>query len=154
HKSFVDFISDFARSGFSPDIKHEARQLYVQCTLRILEQAPDGIDVGDLDYDVRGEFSIGILSRGPGTGGNISLTWRVDEESDWDDNRTRLYMYKLALAIVADGIAHRQQVFYTVFCVRLLATRFRSFLECGVRNLHDVVFVSVLILFLYVRNVE
>jgi hypothetical protein len=52
HKSFLDYISDFTRSEFSRDIMSEACQLDVQCTFRILEQALDGIDVGDLDYEV------------------------------------------------------------------------------------------------------
>jgi hypothetical protein len=152
HKSFVDYISDFARSGFSRDMKRETHNLYVQCTFRILEQAPDGIDLDGLDYKVYGEQLIGRLARGPGTGGNISLSWHVDEDSRWDDNRTRLFIYKIAIANVADGIGRREQAFYTVFFVRALATRFEM-LVTGVQNLHEVVFVSLPV-FLYVRDAE
>ncbi|EKM74621.1 hypothetical protein AGABI1DRAFT_109932 [Agaricus bisporus var. burnettii JB137-S8] len=49
HKSFIDYISDFRRSGLSHDIKHEARELMTQCVLRIINEAPDGIDFGDVD---------------------------------------------------------------------------------------------------------
>jgi hypothetical protein len=94
---------------------------------RILEQAPDGIDVGDLDYRVRGEDLIGTLARVPGTGSNILLAWQVDEESDWDNNRTELLIYKMAIANVGDGIRHREQAFCTVLCIRALATRFHTY---------------------------
>jgi hypothetical protein len=141
HKSFLDYISDFSRSEFSRDIKSEARQLYVQCTLRILEQAPDGIDVGDLDYRVQDEDWVGRLARGPGTGRNISLTWQAEEEIYWDDNRTRLLVYKMAIANVADGIRCREQASCTVFCVRALATRF-DILFYEPRKSLEVVFVS------------
>ncbi|KAF7763848.1 hypothetical protein Agabi119p4_8385 [Agaricus bisporus var. burnettii] len=50
HKSFTDYVYDFRRSGFSPDIRNEARQLMAQCAFRILNEAPDGIDYGDVDY--------------------------------------------------------------------------------------------------------
>jgi hypothetical protein len=133
-----NYISDFSRSEFSRDIISEARQLYVQCTFRILEQAPDGIDVA-LDYEV--EDSIGRLARGPGTGGNISLAWKLDEESYWDDGRTRLLIYKMAIGNAVDGIRDREQAFNTVFCIRVLATRF-DILYGTSRKLLEVVFVS------------
>jgi hypothetical protein len=142
HKSFIDYMSDFVRSGFSSDIKHEAHELCVQCTFRILRQAPDGIDAGDLDYDVRGTFANGTLMRGPGTGDNISLAWPVGEGSDWDDNRTRLFIYKMAFESVADGFALRKQAFCTVSCIRLLATRLQSFGQIPIESLHKIVFVS------------
>jgi hypothetical protein len=141
HKSFLDYISDFTRSGFSRDIKSEAHQLYAQCTLRILDQAPDGIDAGDLDYTVHGGSFTGILARGPGTGGNISLTWLLDEGDDWDDNRTRFFMYKMAFKCVGNGIEQRQQAFCTPFCIRLLIAGFQSLREPGFPNLDEVVFV-------------
>lgn len=142
HKSFIDYIFDFVRSGFSPDITREAHELYVQCTFRIIEQAPDGINAGDVNYFVRGVYSVGTLARGPGTGGTIALTWPVDEGSDWDDNKTRLYMYKLAMASVVDVIRRGQQTFCTVFCIRLLATRFQSFVVLGIRKFHEILFVG------------
>jgi hypothetical protein len=144
HKSFLDYISDFARSEFSRDVISEARQLFVQCTFRILEQAPDGIDVGDnLNYEVQGDDVIGVLARGPGTSGNISLTWQleVEEDSYWNDDITRLHVYKRAIGIVADGIRHREQAFCTVFCIRALATRFDMLSENSQKSL-EVVIVS------------
>jgi hypothetical protein len=143
HKSFLDYISDFSRSGFSRDIEREARQLDVPCTFRILEQAPDGIDVGDdLNYEVQGEPSVGVLARGPGTGRNISLTWQLeaDEESCWDDDRTRLLVYKRAIGIVAEEIRHREQAFCTVPCIRAF-TRFDILSENSQKSL-EVAFVS------------
>jgi hypothetical protein len=141
HKSFIDYISDFARSGFSCDIKCEAHELNVQCTFRILEQAPNGIDVGGLNSKVFGEHLIGTLARGPDTGGNTLLSWYVDEQSGWDDNRTKLFMYKTAIRNVADGIRHREQAFCTVFCIYALATRFRVLSPDSLKLL-EVVFVS------------
>jgi hypothetical protein len=35
HKSFADYLKDYERSGFSPDITCEIRQIRVQCLLRI-----------------------------------------------------------------------------------------------------------------------
>jgi hypothetical protein len=139
HKSFLDYISDFARSEFSRDIISEARQLYVQCTFRILEQAPGGIDVGNFNYAVQGEEPAGILAQGPGTGGHISLTWHV--ESYWGDNRTRLLIYKTAIGNVADGMRRKEQAFCTVFCIRALATRFEQHFYRS-RKALEVVFVS------------
>jgi hypothetical protein len=140
HKSFMDYISDSARSGFSHDIKHEALGLYARCTIRILEQAPDGVDYGDLDYEVNGGKFLGTLARGPGTGGNVLLSWHMDEESGWDDNKTRLFIYKMAIANIVVGIGRREQAFCTMFCIRALATCFET-LYPGFQ-LHAVVFVS------------
>jgi hypothetical protein len=142
HKSFIDYIRDFNRSGFSPNIEQEAQQLKAQCAFRILEQALDHIDFGDVNYDVGGLLYVGTLARGPGARCSISLTWPVDEEIDWGDNTTRLYMYKMAIASVVEGIRSGQQVFYNVFCIRLLVTRFSRYAYCGIENLHEVVFVS------------
>jgi hypothetical protein len=141
HKSFIDYISDFVRSGVLPDIKHKARQLHVQCTLRILRQTPDGGYVDIFCYELYQSFHIGALVYAPGARDSISLTWPVDEESGRDNNRTRLSMYKIAFASVADGIALREQAFYTVFCIRLLATRLQTFTRHGVKILPEVAFV-------------
>jgi hypothetical protein len=141
HKSFIDYISDFSRSEFSRDIISEARQLYVQCTLRILGQAPDGIDVGDLNYDVWDENFIGTLARGPGTCSNISLAWQVDEQSFWNDNRTKLFVYKMAIGNVGDGIRHREQALTTVSSIRAIATRFNILSNTSRKSL-ELVFVS------------
>jgi hypothetical protein len=141
HKSFIDYISDFARSKFSRDTNREAHELYVQCTFKILDQAPNAIDFGDLSYDIEGEGFSGRLARGPGTGGTISLTWHVDEESGWDDSRTRLFIYKMAIANVVGGISRIEQAFCTVFCIHALATHF-EILVVHPLKWFEVVFVS------------
>jgi hypothetical protein len=139
-KSFIDYLSDFARSGFLSDIEHDARQLKVQCTFRILEQAPSGIDFGDVDYYVS---TCGNLARGPGSGGNISLTWPADEGIDWNDNETRLDMYKTAIVNIARGIGKEESMFCTEFCIRHLTTLFESFNHYhAFRKLHDFVSIS------------
>jgi hypothetical protein len=84
---------------------------------------------------------VGRLARGPGTGSNILLTWQAEEEIYWDDNRTRLLIYKMAIGNVADGIRDREQAFCTMFCIRALATRFDIF-SITSRKLLEVVFVS------------
>jgi hypothetical protein len=143
HKSFLDYISDFSRSQFSPDIGHEARQLFIQCTYRIFEEAPDGIDIDDLDYDVAdiGGGKI-TLTRGPGTGDNISLTWLVEEGSDWHGRLTRFYMYKMAFACVMDGLLFEQEVCSNMFILRLLAARLDSFSDFFAIFLSLKLFVS------------
>jgi hypothetical protein len=141
HKSFIDYISDFSRSGFSPDIKREARELYARCTFGVIQQAPDGIDVGDLHYEVRGEHFAGALTRCSGASHNISLSWSAGEERDWDDNRTRLFMYNVAVVSVVDGIWCGLQAFYNVLCIQLLTTCFRRMNVSRVLTLHGAVFV-------------
>ncbi|KAF7763845.1 hypothetical protein Agabi119p4_8382 [Agaricus bisporus var. burnettii] len=124
HKSFMDYISDFRRSGFSHDIEREARHLMAQCAFRILSEAPDGIDFGDADYSLR----CGILRRGPGTGAQISVAWPVDEEDvDGTDNATRLHMYKLAIGEVVAGMERGDLDFQNEFCFRVLSTRFKEY---------------------------
>jgi hypothetical protein len=64
----------------------------------------------------------------------------VDEESGWDDNRTRLFIYKMAIVNVVDGIGCRERAFCTAFCISVLATCFEVL---RLRfQLHEVVFVS------------
>lgn len=124
HKSFMDYISDVTRSRFSPDIQHETHQLMAQCAFRILNEAPDGIDFGDIDYRLK----YGYLRRGPGTGGKISLTWKVDEDVDCNDNAMRFLMYKLAIGEVVAGMDRGDPNFQSEFFIRLMATRFEKYL--------------------------
>ncbi|XP_006463129.1 hypothetical protein AGABI2DRAFT_194079, partial [Agaricus bisporus var. bisporus H97] len=116
HKSFMDYISDFRRSRFSHAIEDEAGQLMAQCTTRILNEAPDGIDFGDVDYG----FSLGTLRRGPGTGAKISVTWPVDEGVG-TTNATRLRMYQLA---VEEAVLRMFWDGETTF-IHILSTRFK-----------------------------
>ncbi|KAF7763844.1 hypothetical protein Agabi119p4_8381 [Agaricus bisporus var. burnettii] len=118
HKSFIDYISDFRRSGFSHDIQHEARQLMAQCAFRILNTAPNGIHFGDVDY----QFSHGTLRRGPGTGDKISITWPVDEDVNTSGNATRLQMYQRAIEEVVYWI-DEDPTFQSEFYIHILSTQ-------------------------------
>jgi hypothetical protein len=147
HKSFLDYTSDFFRSGHFPpskdDIPRHIYQLHRQCTLRVFEQAPDGIDVGDLDYRII-SFAEGTLARGPGTGDNILLTWPVHEQSGWDENKTKLHIYKLAVWRLVENLCSQEQLFDhdSVLLIRLFTTRFESFTEILAQLLFDSAFVS------------
>ncbi|KAF7763909.1 hypothetical protein Agabi119p4_8446 [Agaricus bisporus var. burnettii] len=121
HKSFIDYVSDPSRSNLFTDMRHEAQQLQTECALRVLSEAPDGVDIGDVDY----EFLFGTLRRGPGTGNKISLTWPVDRHNE----DTRLALYKLAIGTVAYGMASGIPTFANEFCIRLLIKRFASYLS-------------------------
>ncbi|EKM75182.1 hypothetical protein AGABI1DRAFT_132533 [Agaricus bisporus var. burnettii JB137-S8] len=123
HKSFIDYISDSTRSSFSPNVRYEARQLMAQCAFRVLNEAPDGIDFGDVNYEVR----YGTMRGGLGTGDKISLTWQAGAENGWDDNETRLSMYKLAIKEVIDGMQRRDSAFQSKLCVRPLITLFEEY---------------------------
>lgn len=149
HKSFVDYVSDSTRSRLFCDIEREARELEVQCTIRILAQAPDGIDFGDMVYDmvymIRGSKSLtGALARGPGTGRSISLTWPFDTKIDSNDDATRLNLYKLAFSNVLEGIRNGESDFCTVFCIRLVTTRwhFYNLIHFPFRELQNLAFAS------------
>jgi hypothetical protein len=138
HKSFTDYISDFTRSGFS--FKHEARQFEVQKTFRVLQEVPDCIDVSGMAF----QSYFGALAYGPGTCDKIMLTWPVDEGVCWDDNRTRLIMYKVAILHGVDGFKSGEPVLRSEFCMHLLITRFKSYSNFPYDELCDLVFVSAL----------
>jgi hypothetical protein len=118
HKSFIDYISEYSRSRFSYDIQDEARQLKTQCAFRILTEAPDGINSGDVNY----RFRYGYLLRGLDTGGKISLAWRAEGPDCWNDNETRLGVYKLAIGEVVVGLARGDPIFRSESCIRILTT--------------------------------
>ncbi|EKM82311.1 hypothetical protein AGABI1DRAFT_104346 [Agaricus bisporus var. burnettii JB137-S8] len=119
HKSFIDYVSDFTRSGFSPHIKREAQRLKNQCAFRILKEAPDGIDFFGAGYSMR----YCTINPGPGTGDKIALSWPVvDGYIGWDNCKTRLNVYKLAIGEVITGIKRGDQTFQNEFCIRLLTT--------------------------------
>ncbi|XP_006463146.1 hypothetical protein AGABI2DRAFT_144529 [Agaricus bisporus var. bisporus H97] len=135
HKSFMDYISDFHRSGFSHDIKHEARQLMAQCAFRVLNEAPDGVDLGEYDNTI-----FGTLCRGPGTGDKISLTWPVDEILN-STVAMRLPMYGMAVGAVVDGMECGVPTFQSEFCIRILSTRIEEYSHRFPRgSLRDLVF--------------
>ncbi|KAF7763450.1 hypothetical protein Agabi119p4_7987 [Agaricus bisporus var. burnettii] len=118
HKSFIDYVSDSSRSNFFTDMNTKAQQLKTECAFRVLNEAPDGIDFGDVDY----EF-FGILRRGPGTGDKISLTWPVDGF----DERTRLVLYKLTMGEIASGLFNGDPTFKSELLIRQLITQFEKY---------------------------
>ncbi|EKM75645.1 hypothetical protein AGABI1DRAFT_94713 [Agaricus bisporus var. burnettii JB137-S8] len=122
HKSFIDYVSDPSRSDLFTDIHHEAQQLKIKCAFRILNEAPNGIDIGKGDYG----FFYGILRRGPGIGDKISLTWPVIEGVAESEDAMRLKMYKLAIGVVANGTQSGDSTFRSEFCIRLLAAQFKE----------------------------
>ncbi|KAF7763444.1 hypothetical protein Agabi119p4_7981 [Agaricus bisporus var. burnettii] len=123
HKSFMDYISDFRRSGFSHDIQHDGLQLMAQCAFRVLNEAPDGINFGDVDYIL----SYGTLRRGPGFGDNISVTWPDDEGIGRDDNEMRLGMYRLSIRVVANGMKRGDPTLQNASCILILSTLFEEY---------------------------
>ncbi|XP_006463127.1 hypothetical protein AGABI2DRAFT_119954 [Agaricus bisporus var. bisporus H97] len=120
HKSFMDYISDFRRSGYFHDIKREARQLLVRCVFRILDEAPDGVDFADGYYDT----FYGTLRRGPDTGVKISVIWPL---VNFTDDTPRLIMYEAAIEEVAAGMKRRVPTFQNEFCIRILSTWFEEY---------------------------
>jgi hypothetical protein len=148
--SFVGYAFDITRTKISPN----TRQLMAQCAIRVLNEAPDGIDLG-VDY----EFHDGILVRGPSIGNGISLVCSVDGKVGWNDEETRLSLYKLAIGEVVAGIRCRDLTFQSVFFIRLLTARFQWYHPYfPYSELRDLVFVSlyvysfmVVALKLYVR---
>jgi hypothetical protein len=141
HKSFIDYISDFTQSGFSPNMQHEAQQIKNQCVFRILHKAPNGVDFPNKEYSTYH----GTLACGPGSRDKVSLTWLADYEGDWTDNGMRFNMYKLAIAEVVAGVEHGNPIFQSNFCIHLLAARFRSHdITFPHHQLRDLVFVSTL----------
>jgi hypothetical protein len=123
HKSFIDYMCDFSRSGFSPDILDEARQLSAQCIFRILDEVPDGIELCIAEAGFLG----GDLASGPVTRDRITLTWSVEDVNAWDDSQTRLNMYKLAAEEVLNGMKREDPIFQTEFCIRFLTTVFGNY---------------------------
>jgi hypothetical protein len=139
HKSFIDYISNFSRSGFSSDIQHEAQQILNQCAFRILKEAPDGCHFSDAND----EFHHGLLAHTLGSGDQISLTWPTEKGISWNDNDVRCTMYKLAVGEVATGMKREDPVFQTELCIRLLTTQLqRRFDDFPHYELRDLVFVS------------
>jgi hypothetical protein len=144
HKSFIDYISDFTRSGFSPDIELEAQKLKTRCASRILKEAPDGVNLGDVDY----QFVYGVLAHAPDIGDTISLTWPIEEGGDLHTAETRSSLYKLAIGEVVAGMQRRDPIFQNTFCIRLLTTRFKKYRAFPYHPLRSFVFVSPHMFFL------
>ncbi|KAF7760578.1 hypothetical protein Agabi119p4_11254 [Agaricus bisporus var. burnettii] len=123
HKSFEDYLKDFDRSGFSLDINSELQQLRGQCALRVVGEAPDGINLDGLACDF---FDGGIFKNGRGTGGSsISLSWPVDEHSgEGHLCQLRLDMYHESVWEVMCGFRRKDEAFQSLLCMHLLTTCF------------------------------
>jgi hypothetical protein len=142
HKSFPDYLRDFKRSGFSPDIESEAEQLVGQCGLRILEEVPDGVSMdgaSTLGWNLGG----GTFKNGPRTGRSVSVSWPTVGEHD--NREMCLNMFRRAVWEVMEGFRRREEAFQSLFCMRVLTTCFiklpRHF---PIDALRDLVFVSYL----------
>jgi hypothetical protein len=140
HKSFSDYLRDFKRSGFSPDIDSEAQQLMGQCGLRILKEAPDGVYMdGASEDDLRSWC--GVLKNGPGVGDKISISWPAVAERN--SYKLRSNMFREAIGQAMMGLGRKEEAFQSLLCMRVLTTCFatlhRSF---PFDALPDSVFVS------------
>jgi hypothetical protein len=140
HKSFINYISEFTRSRFSPNTEHEGRQLMAQCALRILKEAPDGVNSAGMDDNLR----YGILAHCPSTVDKILLTWITDGEVGWNDNETRVSLYKMAIGEVVAGIAQGNATFLSAPYTDLVTTRFDNYnaLNFPYSPLRNLAFVS------------
>jgi hypothetical protein len=139
HKSFIDYISDFSRSGFSSDIQHEAQQIQMPCAFRILKEAPNGCHFSDENDDIY----CGILAHTLGSGDQISLTWPTDKGISPNNKDVRCALYKLAIGAAVAGVKREDPVFQTGLCIRLLTTRFRYYYKDFPHyQLRDLAFVS------------
>jgi hypothetical protein len=139
HKSFPDYLQDFKRSGFSPDIESEGQQLIRQCALRIVEEAPDGVYMDGASEDDLAVLG-GTLKNGPGTGDDIFVSW---PGVGGRGNSLRLYMFCEAVCQVLKRFAEREEAFQNLFCMRVLTTCF-AMLDGNFPfdGLSDSVFVS------------
>jgi hypothetical protein len=139
HKSFIDYICDFSRSGLFPDIHDEVIRLWNQCTSRILNEVPDGIELGIYE----GGLDHGQMASRSANRDKISLTWPVEDGSRWTDSLTRLNMYNMMVKWVLIRASHGDQTFQSELCIRFLTIAFDGYYHRFPYNeLHDVVFVS------------
>jgi hypothetical protein len=141
HKSFLDYLRDFERSGFSQDFDSEAEQLMYLSALRIIEQAPDGVYVGDAySYDLHVDH--GLPRNGPGTGENIAISWSAQT---YDDRRLRFNMFRQAVQALVKGTGDKVEVFRNLSSIRILSTCF-TYLPNGFSygSVQDFSFVSAI----------
>jgi hypothetical protein len=145
HKSFFDYLS---RSGFSNDIKLEARQIMIQCAFRVLKEAPSGndCDMSDMSYPY------GVLAGRSGAGDKISIIWPAREGISWNNAGTRHSMYQLAAGEIVQGIKRGDPAFQSKRYIELLITQFDILNDnFPFTELRDLVFVSptMFVLYLY-----
>jgi hypothetical protein len=123
HQSFPDYLRDFKRSGFSPNIDSEAEELMDQCGLRVIEEAPDGVYMDGASGSDLATLG-GVLKNGPGTGDNISVSWPAVGELN--NRKLRFHMFRNAIWLLLEGLSGREEAFQSLLCVRVLTTCFAS----------------------------
>lgn len=119
HKSFNDYLIDYHRSGFSPDIMSETRQLECQCVFRILGEAPDGVCVDGMS-DAGLLIGGGLLPNGHGTGDDISLSWPLVREED--NHEVQLDLYRSSVTSVMFGFSRGEKAYQSLLCIRLMTS--------------------------------
>ncbi|KAF7773154.1 hypothetical protein Agabi119p4_5321 [Agaricus bisporus var. burnettii] len=123
HKSFLEFLYDFKRSGFSHDVEDDAHQLRAQDMYRIVEQVPNDLDSMDRGYAVRCGIC-GELKSGPRFCDNISLSWPGDERYQISDDHLRLKLYRGAMTGMCIGFFRRIKFYLNMSSFHFLTTRF------------------------------
>jgi hypothetical protein len=89
-------------------------------------------------------FDYGRLASGPVTRNKILLSWTVGEASGWNNNKTWLSVYHLAIDEVVNGMICEDPIFQSEFCIRFLTTVFESYSSnFPYDQLLNVVFVSL-----------
>lgn len=140
HKSFPDYLRDFDRSGFSPDIRAEIEELKDQITLRIIREAPEGINMDCLDDDNL-VYGRGALKRNSRSNDHISLSWPA--EGQIECTAIRWTMYRKSLWEIMEGFGRGKQVFQSRLCIRALTSCFvRVPSIFPFKTLRDIAFVS------------
>jgi hypothetical protein len=122
HKSYLDYLRNFNRSGFSPDIESEVMELRIKCALRIVEEAPDGCKIDGATKDRLRFLLSDCLKNGPGTGDNVSVSWPAFGE--YNNRHLRWDMCGAAIWSMFYGLVEREEAFQSLFCLRVLSTCF------------------------------
>jgi hypothetical protein len=126
HKSFLDYLQDFERSGFSRNILFEAEQLRDQLAHRILEQAPDGVYLdGASKWDLN--LGQGILKNCSGTQDKIAVSWpAVGEDNDCE---MRFDIFRMAVSLLTRGLGDNSESLRSLLCMHVLTTCFTKLRE-------------------------
>jgi hypothetical protein len=137
HKSFIDYLFDYRRSGLFADIKADALNLKIECSSRVVRQVPDGINFRGIFFGISG---VGELVRGPSVLTDIVLT-SATHETPLDGEERRMKLYEASMNCVVKGFKSENPVFHTPFYIRLLITCFKRYIEFPYEKLSDIVFV-------------
>lgn len=138
HKSFINYVCDFSRSGLFSDARDEMIQLRRRCTFRILNEVPDGMELGGFG----GVLQLGKLASRSATRDKISLTWPVEDAKGRTNNSMRLHMYDMTVSLIIARFG-RDPTFQSELCIRFLTIAFDGYSrQFPYDELHDLVFVS------------